>query len=131
MSRDVVLDTNVFIAAAFKPGSDSARVLEAVRSGRLRLVWSEATRNEAEALLEKIPPISWETVADLFEEGNRWPELLDDSEFSTVPDPDDRKFAALAAASGATLVSLDSHLLDAGLEERCAVRTPSAFLGPE
>ena len=38
----VVLDTNVFIAAAFKPRSDSGRVVDAVRSGTLRLVWNEA-----------------------------------------------------------------------------------------
>ena len=45
-----------------------------------------------------------------------------------VPDPDDRKFAALAASCGATLVSLDRHLLEAELSERCTVRTPGELL---
>ena len=77
----VVLDTNVFIAAAFKPRSDSGRVVDAVRSGTLHLVWNEATRRETEGLLRKIPPISWEAVAGLFEDGNRW---SSDSATSTV-----------------------------------------------
>ena len=32
---EVVLDTNVFVAAGFNPGSHSARLVEAVRDGRL------------------------------------------------------------------------------------------------
>jgi len=34
----VVLDTNVFVAAGFNPGSHSARLVEAVHDGRLRMV---------------------------------------------------------------------------------------------
>jgi ATP-binding cassette subfamily B protein/subfamily B ATP-binding cassette protein MsbA len=43
----VVLDTNVFVAAGFNPGSHSALVA-AVRDGRLRLVWDDATHTEIE-----------------------------------------------------------------------------------
>ncbi len=124
----VVVDTNVFIAAAFKPRSDSGRVVEAIRLGRVRLIWSEATRSETETLMRRIPPISWQAVADLFQEENRRSDDADRGAFSSVPDHEDRKFAALAASSRATLVSLDHHLLGAELEDVCVVCTPSAFL---
>ena len=124
----VVLDTNVFIAAAFKPRSDSGRLVDAVRNGTLRLVWNEATRRETEALLREIPPISWEAVAGLFEDGKRWSSDLAAKAVSSVTDPEDRKFAALAASTQATLLSLDQHLLGAALDDVCVVLTPSEFL---
>ena len=34
-----MLDTNVFVAAGFNPGSHSAWLVEAVRDGRLRMIW--------------------------------------------------------------------------------------------
>ena len=102
----VVVDTNVFIAAAFKPQSASGLVVEAIRLGTVHLVWSEATRRETESLLRRIPPISWEAVADLFQEANRRSSDIDPDTFSSVTDEDDRKFAALAASNQAVLVSL-------------------------
>ena len=124
----VVLDTNVFVAAAFKPMSDSGQLVQAVRQGKFHLVWNEPTRRETEALLRKIPPISWDAVAALFEEENRWLGNVDPTAFTSVEDPEDRKFAALASSAGATLLSLDHHLLDAGLGDRCTIQTPSQFL---
>src|SRR6266536_2887956 len=46
---EVVLDMNVFVAAGFNPGSHSARIVEAVRNGRLRMVWDNATQAENQA----------------------------------------------------------------------------------
>jgi uncharacterized protein len=40
----VVLDTNVFVGAGFNPRSHSALLLDAVRDGRLRMVWDDAIR---------------------------------------------------------------------------------------
>lgn len=124
----VVVDTNVFIAAAFKPQSASGLVVEAIRLGTARLVWSDATRRETESVLRKIPPISWEAVADLFQEANRGSSDIDPDTFSSVTDEEDRKFAALAASKQAILVSLDQHLLGAGLDDMCTVCTPRDFL---
>jgi uncharacterized protein len=129
----VVLDSNVLIAAAFRPGSDSGRIVDAVRSGRLRLVWDEATRRESEALFRRIPPISWDAVGDLFvEEGHFGGEVVP-ADFPVVPDPDDRKFAALAAASGAVLVTADAALLRATRQRLPKAAAPGEFarrLGP-
>lgn len=123
----VVLDTNVFVAAGFNPRSSSARILDAVETGHLRLVWNEATRRETEAVLRQIPPLSWQRWTGLFHEQDRFQGDTDPQHFAYVADPDDRKFAALAAATGATLVTNDEHLLEhregAGLD----IRSPARF----
>ena len=124
----IVIDTNVFIAAAFKPASDSAEIIEAVGSGEAILVWDEPTRRETETLMRRIPRVSWEAVRPLFREADRWSTEVEPDRFRSVPDPDDRKFAALASSSGATLVTLDRHLLGAELGGTCRVATPSEFV---
>jgi len=124
----VVLDTNVLIASAFRPGSDSGRIVGAVRDGRLKLLWDDPTREEAERLFRKIPPLSWEAVAGLYLKANRRAGERDPAAWGKVSDPEDRKFAALAAAEGALLVSLDAHLLRAGLGTRPEVLTPSELV---
>ena len=40
----VVLDTNVLVAAGFNPRSASARIVNAVKQGKLHMLWNEATR---------------------------------------------------------------------------------------
>jgi predicted nucleic acid-binding protein len=51
----VVIDANVFVAAGFNASSASARIVGAVREGRLRLLWNTPTRNETETILRRIP----------------------------------------------------------------------------
>lgn len=112
----VVLDTNVFVGAGFNPGSASAEMIDAVRTGELRMVWSDETRAETRRIVEKIPPLAragaWAAFAEVFRAEDRVEVTVDEARFADVPDPEDRKFAALAAAAGATLVSSDSDLLD-------------------
>ena len=131
MSRDlpaVVLDTNVFVAAGFKPGSDSARIIDGVRRGELRMIWNDATRRETRSILEKIPPLSWSAVADLFRDEERCTAETDPERFTQISDPDDRKFAALAHASGAILVSRDADLLSNPHRIDVLVLTPSEYM---
>jgi predicted nucleic acid-binding protein len=131
MSRDlptVVLDTNVFVAAGFKPGSDSARIINCVRSGNPRMIWNDSTRRETRRILEQIPPLSWSAVADLFRNEERLAAETNPERFTQIHDPDDRKFAALAHASGAILISQDAHLLAAPHRIDLLVVTPGEFL---
>lgn len=123
----VVLDTNIFVAAGFNPGSSSAHILEAVEAGDLRLVWDEATRRETEAIVRQIPPLSWARWAGLFRDQDRYEGDTHPQRFTFVTDPDDRKFAALAAASGATLITNDEHLLEHREAGGLVVRTPAGF----
>jgi predicted nucleic acid-binding protein len=128
MSRPaVVLDTNVFVAAGFNPSSSSARILEAVTDGDLHLIWNEATRQETEHVLLKIPPLSWDRWSPLFREEDRYEGETYPEGFAFIPDADDRKFAALASASGATLVTNDDHFLAYRAQLPCPVRTPAEF----
>lgn len=107
----VILDTNVFVAAGFNPDSASARLIREVESGELELVWSAATRRETRSVLERIPRLRWERVAPLFRPEAEQGDSGDLAHVSFVEDPEDRKFAALAIDSGATLVSADDDLL--------------------
>jgi predicted nucleic acid-binding protein len=107
----VVLDTNILIAAGFKPASHAAQVVRAIRNSRLRMVWCEDTRRESKRLLRKIPPLDWDEFADLFKEETRYRGEIDPSAYKQIPDPEDRVFAALAHAACATLITQDDHLL--------------------
>lgn len=123
----VVLDTNVFVAAGFNPRSASADVLEAVRDGRLRMVWNDATRREIEHILRSIPPLPARGLSDVFRPEDRFTEPTHAERFAMVPDPDDRKFAALAGATGATLISNDEHLLGWRDRLEIPILTPVEF----
>lgn len=124
----VVLDTNVFVAAAFNPCSHAARIIAAVRSGQLRLIWNEATQRETRTILERIPPISWQPFAELFREETRHREAVNPGWFGHVRDPDDRKFGALAYAAGATLITQDDDLLEARSNVNVPILTSAEFL---
>jgi predicted nucleic acid-binding protein len=123
----VILDTNVFVAAGFNRRSASARILEQVRSGQLRMIWNDQTRREAQHILSKIPQVSWSSVAELFREDDRCEGETSPEKFDYIPDADDRKFAALSEAAGVVLITNDDHLLSnrhrAGLE----ILTPREF----
>jgi uncharacterized protein len=125
--RRVVLDTNVFVAAGFNPGSHSARLVEAVRDRRLRMVWDDATRTEIEHVMRQIPRLSWTRVADLLCPENRYGGSTHPEAFGFVPDPADRKFAALADAVQAPLVTSDAGLLNVAGQMAVPVLKPSEF----
>jgi uncharacterized protein len=119
----VVLDTNIFVAAAFNRRSSAARIVQRLREGSWLLVWNQATRRETEAVLTQIPPISWEEFADLFTAAAEFSGDTEPERFSYIEDADDRKFAALAEAAGAVLVSNDDHLLSQRAQLPFAVMT--------
>jgi predicted nucleic acid-binding protein len=124
----VVLDTNVFVAAGFEPKSASARLLEALSQGRCRMVWHRMTRRETERVLRRIPPLDWQRFAPLFRPEWEHRAELDLTQFGAIEDPDDRKFAALAAATQSVLVSQDDHLLARRDELPVRVLRPSESL---
>jgi predicted nucleic acid-binding protein len=123
----VVLDTNVFVGAGFNPRSHSALLLDAVRDDRLRMIWDDATHGEIEHVLRRIPRRSWGAVAELFREEDRLNGETHPDQFGYVPDPTDRKFAALAAAAGAPLVTSDRGLLNARGQAPFPILKPSEF----
>ena len=89
------------------------------------MVWSEATRAETRRILEKIPPLSWEAVADLFDPAHQARDA-DPATADFVTDPEDRKFAALSMATRMPIVTSDDDLLTHA--DKLDVFKPSAFL---
>lgn len=124
----VVLDTNVFVAAGFNPQSASARIVDQIRRRELKLVWNEATRRESRAVVEEIPPLDWQAFDGLFREEGRCVEATDSEAIDYVPDPADRKFAALARATGAALISNDEDLLGNRHQADVYIGTPDEFM---
>jgi predicted nucleic acid-binding protein len=128
MSRPaVVLDTNVLVAAGFNRRSASARIVDAVKRGELRMLWNDATRREIEHIVRKIPPLRAQALEPLFRPEDRVTVPTHPERFAEIPDPDDRKFAALAEATGAVLISNDEHLLGHRDRLNLTVLTPSEF----
>ena len=128
MLTRIVIDTNVFVAAGFNRQSASARVLELVHSGQLRMMWNERTRRETKHILEKIPHLDWDAAAVLFQDEDFIQTARSDSEFSQIPDPEDRKFAALAEAAVAVLVTNDNDLLNQRGQLEIEVIKPAEFI---
>ena len=127
----VVIDTNVFVAALFNPKSASARVLEGVREGRFRLIWTQPTRRETEMILRRIPRLDWRTIADLFRLDGEFTEPVDPAAFTVIDDPDDRKFVALATAANVPLVTSDKLVLAQRGRIGIELVTPRDFLDRE
>ena len=123
----VVIDTNVFVAAGFNPRSASARILAKVREGGLLLIWNKPTRRETEMILRQIPRLNWERVADLFRLEGEFTGPVDPEAFGLIADPDDRKFAALSAATKRPLVTSDSDILTQRSALGIEVFTPGEF----
>ena len=71
-SSAVVLDTNVFVAAGFNPRSASAKIVDAVKRGRLRMVWNDATRREIERIMQQIPRLRTHSVSEIFRPEDRY-----------------------------------------------------------
>jgi uncharacterized protein len=107
----LVVDTNVFVAAGFEPESAPSRLLDAIARGRWRMMWHRTTRAETERVLRRIPRLDWQRFAFLFRPEWEHEGALDLGPFGAIEDPGDRKFAALAAATGSILISSDGHLL--------------------
>jgi predicted nucleic acid-binding protein len=124
----VVIDTNVFVAAAFNPKSAAARVVDGVREGRFRLIWNAPTRGETEMVQRRIPRIDWRNIADLFRPQDEFTGLVEPAAFTAIPDPDDREFAALSAAVGAPLITSDKLVIAQRGKIGIEVLTPREFL---
>lgn len=126
--QKVVLDTNVFVAAGFNPNSASARIIEKIEQGELQMVWTEGTLEETRHIVSQIPPLSWEPFEGLFREEAQYQEPIHPEQFESVPDPADRKFAALAQAADAVLVSQDDDLLGHQSQVDVPIVHPGEFL---
>ena len=124
----VVLDTNVVVAAGFSKRSASATIVEALRAGRHQLVWNDRTRRETRAVVQRIPPLDWSRLRDIYRQEDRFDGDTHPERHQVVDDPPDRAFSALAEAADAVLVSNDSDLLSVRDQLDVTVLTPSELV---
>jgi predicted nucleic acid-binding protein len=123
----LVLDTNVFVAAAYQPDSSSRRLLDAVAEGRATLLVSPPVFGEYRKVLPRAirSPDAERRVRD-------WIAKAEPVEAGrgarVVPgDADDDKFVSLALAGKAdAIVSSDAHLLALAGRLDVPVLRPSA-----
>jgi putative PIN family toxin of toxin-antitoxin system len=126
--KSIIVDTNIFIAASFNHRSSSAMIIDSIKQGAVELIWDEKTKAETKKLLDQIPRTRWEDFAGLFKETNKHDTNIPSETFAhSIKDPDDRKFAALAKDSGATIITNDDHLLGTKGETGLAVVTPREY----
>lgn len=134
-----ILDTNVFIRAALRPGSPSARVVDAYLDGRFQLILSLAVLQEllTVLLLPEIRTVhGWsddqilQFVTNLPARAALYPGIAHVP--ANVPrDVTDVKFLSLAHEADADfLVTKDGrHLLRLKRFHRTRIVTPAQFLG--
>ena len=77
--------------------------------------------------MRQIPRLSWRSIADVFREEGRFRDQTHPGEFAFVPDPADRKFAALADAAQVPLVTSDLGLLNVRGHMAIPVLKPGEF----
>lgn len=120
----VVFDTNVLIDAFADDFSAQARLIEAVREGRMEAVYTSAVAREYRRILHRLiaDPLDRERV-DVFMKAARVvkPERVD----VQIDDPEDYKIAQAAVGGEAdVIVTNDRHLLDVGRIGDIRVMTP-------
>jgi len=130
MSRAVVLDTNVLVSAALKPGRDLARIVEKVllRQAPIHVCASIAEEygevlNRPKFRPKGLPP-SWlpRLLQVAFHEPEPAPWPLEG------PDPDDLVFLALAKAAGAVLVTGNQAHFPEAIRSGVVVCSPGEYL---
>jgi predicted nucleic acid-binding protein len=124
----IILDTNVLVASGFNPKSHSAQIVEQVRCGLLRMTWAEQTRDEAELIIRKIPPLFWAAISELFRPEDCYCGPLFPEQFQQIPDKADIKFAALSDATGTPLITMDKGILNLRDTLSVPVLMPFEFL---
>ena len=109
----ITIDTNMLVAYMFNKNSSSARIIELGFEGAVDIVWSCRIKKEAELITRKISravPGAGIDLEKVFRPENKIKNVPDIENVSE--DPDDDKFLACAATSGADMIiSNDKHLL--------------------
>ncbi len=131
----IILDTNVFVAAYWKPNGASSRLISACIQGNLKAHSTDALERETRFILGRIKakPDFMSRVDSYFSLATK----VEPSEVKNISteDPDDQKFLEAAKGAGTDfIVSSDDHLLRVGFVGRTQVLTPheaAQVLGPQ
>lgn len=108
----VVIDTNSLVAARWKKGGASARIMQLCIDGRVRALVSPAVEEENRHILAKVrPPQAFMEHLERFFASAEV--VRDTPDLAVSEDPADNKFVECAVAGNADyIISSDHHLLD-------------------
>ncbi len=125
----LILDTNVFVAAYWSPGSASARLIEAAVSGQAIALYSRDVKREVQHVLRRIKVR--QSYIDSLE--SFWQKAVEVAptpcESIRAEDPDDQKYLEAALGGDADLlVTNDDHLLSVGYIGRTEIVHPKSAL---
>jgi putative PIN family toxin of toxin-antitoxin system len=127
----VVIDTNIFVAAAYAPRSSSRLLLEAIEAERIRLLISRPVFREYRRIISQA--VRKRDAVRRLQGALRKAEPIDAGRGPRrVPDdPDDDKFLELAEVGRADLlISNDHHLLELQGRFPFAIRRPRSVQTP-
>ena len=126
----IVLDTNVLVAGLLSSAGPPAWIIEAVFAGRLELALDAAIRDEYEDVLRR-PEFEFpkNRVDDLLAAIDRFAMRVAAAppNPAPLPDPDDERFLAVAAATGSVLVTGNLKHFPPRCRGAVTVRTPRDF----
>jgi len=127
--RRLVLDTNIFVAAAYNPDSASRKIVEDCRRGRLRILVSPALLREYERMLPRAirDARQLELARDVIRRAERVEPAVTPIAIPSDPD-DDKLFAAAWAGRADALITNDEAVLRIDGAEGIRVVRPGEFL---
>lgn len=141
---NLIIDTNLLVAAAFNPSSASAKILVLAKQGQVNILWSQKTKKEAKLILgnlknalggqNKKPDFAKKLIEKTFRPKNKialknMPEVGGSIEV-IKKDPEDAKFLEAAQVAGVDMiVSNDRHLLELKNFRGIPIYTPKKALG--
>jgi putative PIN family toxin of toxin-antitoxin system len=130
VSRElVVLDTNILVSALLRSFGPSARVLDLVLAGVLRVAYDDRILAEWREVLHRerfgFPASEVDALLRYLEqEGLRVSATI----IAHLPDPDDAAFLEVAATCGATLITGNGRHYPPDGQKGVTVLEPRAFL---
>jgi len=121
----------LLVAGFFNKESASEEIIDRIKKGNLKNLWSKSIKKEAEAILSQIPPIKKSYLKEIKENI-----FKPDNEIKNPPsinlikeDPEDNKFIECAAEGNADfIISNDEHLLQHSGYKEIEIVTPNQFL---
>ena len=126
---NVVLDTNLIIAAYYNRRSASAKILDLARNGKINVLWSEKVFEEAKFILDKIKAgVKFRrSLLSIYKESRK---IIKPERGITIisDDPSDNKLIGCAVKGASFIISNDHHLLDIGEFRGVKMVTPQNFL---
>lgn len=126
----IVLDTNVLVAGLLSSAGPPAWIIEAVFVGRLELALDAAIRDEYDDVLRRpefqFPKNRVDDLLDAIDRFAFWAAAVPPHPVP-LPDPDDERFLAVAAATGSVLVTGNLRHFPTRCRGGVTVRTPREF----